>query len=270
MKAGSGTLVLTGDNSRFRRHDDQYRHAADRQWRRDGQCPGQYHEQRLEWCSTRTGTGTYAGVMSGSGSMNLLGPGSTLTLSGTNTYSGRTTVNAGTLAVNGSLASVVTVQRRQLAAGAPIDGIVSNGGIDGARQLDRHAHVSGNYIQNRRPDLPGRGQCRRQSDRVNISGTATINGGTVTVVAPAGTYARSTTYTILTATGGVTGTYSGRHQQLRLPDAVALLRRQQRLPDAADSSAFAAGGGETGNQIAVGGALDQINDAATGRLRHRR
>ena len=48
-----------------------------------------------------------------------------------------------------------------------------------------------------------------QSDRVNVRGTATINGGTVQVLAQPGSYGTSTTYTILNATGGVTGTYSG-------------------------------------------------------------
>ena len=42
-----------------------------------------------------------------------------------------------------------------------------------------------------------------QSDRVNVSGTATINGGTVQLVAAPGNYGTSTTYTILNATGGV-------------------------------------------------------------------
>ena len=71
-----------------------------------------------------------------------------------------------------------------------------------------------------------------QSDRVNVTGTATINGGTVQVMAAPGNYGTSTTYTILNATGGVIGHLLGRHQQLRLPDAVAELQRQQRVPDA--------------------------------------
>jgi uncharacterized protein with beta-barrel porin domain len=47
-----------------------------------------------------------------------------------------------------------------------------------------------------------------QSDRLNVTGTATINGATVQVVAASGSYGTSTTYTILNATGGVSGTYS--------------------------------------------------------------
>ena len=45
-----------------------------------------------------------------------------------------------------------------------------------------------------------------QSDRINVAGAATINGGAVQLVAAPGTYANSTTYTILNATGGLGGT----------------------------------------------------------------
>ena len=34
-----------GQQHLWRRHDDQCRHAADRQWRHDGQCPGQHRQQ---------------------------------------------------------------------------------------------------------------------------------------------------------------------------------------------------------------------------------
>ena len=48
-----------------------------------------------------------------------------------------------------------------------------------------------------------------QGDRINVGGAAAIQGGTVQVLAAAGSYANSTTYTIVRATGGVSGTYSG-------------------------------------------------------------
>ena len=43
----------------------------------------------------------------------------------------------------------------------------------------------------------------------NVGGTATVHAGTVVVMPDPGIYANSTTYTILSATGGVSGSYGG-------------------------------------------------------------
>ncbi len=48
-----------------------------------------------------------------------------------------------------------------------------------------------------------------QSDRVNVTGVATL-GGTVTVLATPGTYAAQQTYTIVNATGGIAGALPAR------------------------------------------------------------
>jgi hypothetical protein len=48
-----------------------------------------------------------------------------------------------------------------------------------------------------------------QSSRVAVTGTAAINGGTVTIAGAPGTYVNDTIYTILTAAAGRTGAFSG-------------------------------------------------------------
>uniref|UniRef100_UPI0013D4C4C7 autotransporter outer membrane beta-barrel domain-containing protein n=2 Tax=Gammaproteobacteria TaxID=1236 RepID=UPI0013D4C4C7 len=53
-----------------------------------------------------------------------------------------------------------------------------------------------------------------RSDRIAASGSATLAGGTVDVAKAPGTYLPGTRYTILTAAGGVTGTFSGVSQDL--------------------------------------------------------
>ena len=58
---------------------------------------------------------TLASVISGTGGFIKQGSG-ILTLTGASTYTGGTAVNAGTLVVNGSLASNVTVNRRHCCA----------------------------------------------------------------------------------------------------------------------------------------------------------
>ena len=74
--------------------------------------------------------GTYAGNMSGSGSLEKNDTG-TVTLSGTNTYTGGTTLNDGELDVSGSLSSAITIN-----SGATLTGTGSISAVtvnDGAR-----------------------------------------------------------------------------------------------------------------------------------------
>lgn len=66
---------------------------------------------------------TLSGVVSGSGALTKTGAGN-LSVTGNNTYTGATTVSAGTLDLDGSLASVVTV-----ASGARIEGTGNGGGL---------------------------------------------------------------------------------------------------------------------------------------------
>src|SRR6185437_4891206 len=48
-----------------------------------------------------------------------------------------------------------------------------------------------------------------QSDKLLAGGIATLNGGTVQVLAGAGNYSQSANYTILSAAGGVNGSFAG-------------------------------------------------------------
>ena len=131
--------------------------------------------------------------------------------------------------------------------------LVANGGTLAPGNSIGTLTVNGNFTQNAGSTYQVEVNAAGQSDRINVGGTATINGGTVQVLAQPGTYARSTTYTILQRHRRRQRRLLGRHQQLRLPDAVAVLRRQQRLPDpvASSQTAFAAGA-QTPNQYAVG------------------
>jgi outer membrane autotransporter protein len=69
--------------------------------------------------------------------------------------------------------------------------------------------VNGSYTQVAGSFYQVEANAAGQADRINVGGAAAIQGGTVQVQAAAGSYANSTTYTILRATGGVSGTYSG-------------------------------------------------------------
>jgi len=102
-----------------------------------------------------------------------------------------------------------------------------------------------------------------QSDKIVVTGVATINGGTVSVLAEAGTYATSTDYTILTA-GSVVGAFSSVTSNLAflIPSLrydpanvyLTLTRNSTRYASVAATS----------NQYSVASGLDGIAPSATG------
>jgi autotransporter-associated beta strand protein len=154
---------------------------------------------------------TVSGVIGGGGTLTMAGPG-TLILSNTDTYSGATTVNGGTLIVDGSTAlSSTTVNPGGTLAGS---GTVGNTDIAGGTLAPGSAGgsvfgpltVQGNlsftaastYMIQVSP---------ANASRTNVSGTATLNGATVNAVFLPGSYVNRQ-YTIVNATGGVSGTFN--------------------------------------------------------------
>jgi fibronectin-binding autotransporter adhesin len=215
----------------------------------------------------QTGSGTYAGIMSGTGGMTLQG-GGVLTLAGNNLYTGPTTVTGSGLIVNGSLASAVALDASSAIGGTgTIGGLVSNGATLAPGNSIGTLTVSGSFAQTGgtyQVEVNSAGQ----SDRINVTGapgTATINGGTVQVIAAPGSYGNSTTYTILNATGGVAGTYSGVNSNFAfLTPSLTYNANNVFLTLALQGNAFSGFGGNTANQRSVGFALDQSFANATG------
>ena len=159
--------------------------------------------------ANNTANTTFAGtIKNGTGVTALVKTGvGTLSLSGTNIYTGVTTVNAGTLSVNGSIASSAVVVN----AGGTLGG---NGTV-GATNIVGGTLAPGNSIGL----LTVQGNLAftaaasymvevspANADRVNVSGTATLGGATVNASFAAGTYVAKQ-YTIVNATGGVSGTF---------------------------------------------------------------
>jgi outer membrane autotransporter protein len=201
------------------------------------------------------------------GSLVKTGTG-TLTLSGVNTYTGPTIVLGGRLALNGSITSNVTVgSAGNLGGSGTIFGSVVNNGILAPGTSIGTLTVSGSYTQAAGSTYQVEVNAAGQSDRLNVigaPGTATINGGTVQVQAAAGNYGRSTTYTILNATGGVSGAYSNVTSNFAfLTLSLSYDANNVFLTLLLSSSAFASGA-LTGNQRAVGAVLDRAFPTATG------
>ena len=153
---------------------------------------------------------TFATGLTGAGGITKQGDG-ILNLAANNTYTGPTSVTGGTLAVNGRITSNVTVGAGgTLGGNGTIFGNVVNAGTLAPGNSIGTLNITGNFVQSSRVALyQVEANAAGQADRVNATGTATIQGGTVQVLAQPGNYGQSTTYTILRATGGVIGIYSG-------------------------------------------------------------
>jgi autotransporter-associated beta strand protein len=215
-------------------------------------------------------TQTLAGVISdGSapGTLDMSGAG-TLVLSATNTYTGPTNVNSGALQVNGSIAtsSLTTVNNggRLLGTGTVGNTRINGGGIfaPGAPGgAGTSTSVAGSL--NFQPGSTFLVQANASNaSRATVSGTTTLLGGTVSVMAQPGLYRPSTTYTILNATGGVFGAFSGVSSNFAFL-APSLSYDPNDVFLTLQLTGFAAGA-QTPNQYAVGTALDRSVATATG------
>jgi len=210
------------------------------------------------------GTTTLDSVITGTGGLTKSGPG-TLILGGDSTYTGTTRVTGGRLAVNGSIASDVVVgANASLGGSGTIAGAITHNGTLAPGNSIGTLTITGSLTQGAgstyQVEIDGAGG----GDRVNVTGapgTATIQpGATVSVQPASGAYARSTTYTILNAVGGVTGTYSGVTQQNLAFLAPSLSYDANNVFLTVDVR-FARGA-QTPNQAAVGRALDQANSGS--------
>jgi autotransporter-associated beta strand protein len=150
------------------------------------------------------------GCTSGSGDLVKVGSGM-LTLSGINTYSGTTTVNGGFLDVEGSIASssLLTVNSGGALTGAGILGntTIASGGIFLAgKGPGTSTTVAGNlafqsgalYLV----QLAG-----SSATFANVSGSAALAGNVSAAPTPGSTVVKQ--YMILSASGGVSGTFDG-------------------------------------------------------------
>lgn len=128
-------------------------------------------------------------------------------LSGANTYTGLTTVQEGILVVNGSLVGDVLINSLgTLKGNGTIGGTLTNTGIVSPGESIGTLTV-GNYINNNgiyAVEVNELGQ----SDLIDASGTATLNGGTVVVSSSNGLFRFQQPYTIVTAEGGVEGAFT--------------------------------------------------------------
>jgi fibronectin-binding autotransporter adhesin len=194
----------------------------------------------------------------------------TLVLTGASSLSGGSTVAAGRLAVEGSLAnSAVTVASgATLGGNGVVGGVVAQAGAIVAPGDSIGAlSVSGNYSQAAGSTYQVELDAAGHADRINVSGAASLASGAVldVIKTDAAPYVFGTRYTVLSAAGGVTGTYTLTGDTIPVTPFIGLVANYDANDvylDVAKIRTFASAGA-TPNEIAAGHAADDLPLANT-------
>ncbi len=159
----------------------------------------------------RGGSGTFSGSLSdggdagGSGGSLLIDNGARLNLTGTGTYTGITTVRSGTLLVNGSLASPVSVEAGGVLGGNGTVGSTTVAGTISPGNSIGTINVAGNLVLQ-----PGAVTVMEvqgsAADRINVTGTAQL-AGTLRLVPIGSSFTFNTPFVLVNAAGGRTGAF---------------------------------------------------------------
>lgn len=188
-----------------------------------------------------------------------------LDLAGSNSYTGGTTVRAGTLKINGSLAGSLSV-----GSGARLQGRGSAGPvtINGGATIAPGNSIgtltfNGSYTQ-----LPGsiyevEVDAAGNSDRIVVNGSADLQGGTVNVLKAAGDYRIGTRYTILDASGGISGSFAGLTQNLPFIGLALAQDAQHVYLDVTRTATSFAELARTRNQNVAAGAIEALGAGQT-------
>lgn len=190
----------------------------------------------------------------------------TLTISGTATYTGTTTVESGTLVVNGTIGStqMLTVDAGATLSGkgnvpqTEIKGTLAPNSLGGTLTVNGTLKHDEGSVYRVLVDSTGR------SDKVNVTGPATL-AGAVSVVAAPGNYGTGRTYTILTSTSATGGFTSA---STNFPFLRASVRGDANNEYLTLTPGGFALGGQTANQRALGGVLDRSVSTASGDFAH--
>ena len=161
------------------------------------------------------GTATINGALSGA--LNNAA-GAVVNVAATGSVSG-TSSTSGTLNSDGTLTGTVTINTGGMLSGSgTLGSVIINGGSIAPGNSIGTSNVTGNV------DFTGGGNYDVEvnaaggSDLINATGTATLTSGIVNVQPEAGNYLISTDYKILTAAGGLVGTFASVNSNLAFLD----------------------------------------------------
>ena len=213
-KTGAGTLILEGAN----RHGGGTIITGGTLQGNTGSLQGDFvNNSTLVF--EQDFSGEFSGILTGNGTFNKNGQG-TLILSGdSSAFAGATYVQGGTLQIDGKLGGLLTVDDGMLIGSGTLNqlvvadgGILAPGNSIGTTNAGDVSFAAGSTYEVEVND--GGNTAGTNNDITLATGTATIDSGASVYVKPVNgiddgsTYVPGTVYTILTASGGVTGEFN--------------------------------------------------------------
>jgi outer membrane autotransporter protein len=200
---------------------------------------------------------SFAGVISGTGNFTKTGAGSLMLAGDSSAYTGTTNIVDGLLSVNGKLGGDLNITGGKLGGSGSIGNLSVSGGIVAPGNSIGTLHV-GNVSLDPGSVYQVEVNAAGQSDQIAASGTATINDSSVQVLAGAGDYALQTQYTILTASGGRSGQFSGVTSNFAFLDPFLSYDANNAYLTLLRNDATLVSVGRTTNQIATGGGVNSL------------
>lgn len=169
---------------------------------------------------------SFGGVVSGTGSLTQAGSGILILDGNSSAFAGTTTVAAGTLEVGDAATSTASLGGNvqvdtggTLRGHGSVGGNVTNSGTVWAGGSIGTLTIQGNYAQTAQGILEVEATPAGQTSLLAVDGTSSLAGSAL-VLSDAGTWAPLTSYTILTATGGITGQFASASSSLVFLDPV--------------------------------------------------